>query len=74
MLTVYVYIQIHLCMQCQLMKREAMNLKESEGRYMGGSGERKGKEEIVLNNVVSKRNKTRGDLYKAILQYSNGPI
>lgn len=41
------YVQITICIQSQLMKREAMNLKDSREGFKAGFKGRKGKGEML---------------------------
>lgn len=41
------YVYLHASMWQQLMRGEAMSLRENQEWYMGGFGKRKGKEEIL---------------------------
>lgn len=55
------YIQIHILIQQQLIKKEVMNLKESE-EQMGGLGGRKGKGKYVIKIATSRLKKTKKSL------------
>lgn len=46
MCVLYIYLKICTYV-CKTMKKEAINLKENKGSYMGEFGEKKGKGEIM---------------------------
>lgn len=54
----YTHSHVHLCMQYQLVKNEAMNLVEIGEGCIEGFGGRKGKGKIIqlYYNVKTKRN------------------